>query len=176
MMLRTRTQKIAVAIVLSAIVVVMSPFSFPVGPTKCLPWQHMVNAVAGVLLGPWYAAVMATAAGVIRYMLGLGTVFAFPGGIPGALVVGFTHRYLLKSDYAALTEPIGTGLIGAALSALIVGPLALGYGLIGGTMTFDTFAVYFSLSSIPGSVLGFAALLALRRSRVFSPVDREEGL
>jgi len=126
----------------------------------------MVNAIAGVLLGPWYAAVMATAAGVVRNMLGTGTIFAFPGGIPGALVVGFTHRYLLKRDYAALTEPIGTGLIGAALSALIVGPIAMELGIIGKTMTFDAFVVAFLASSIPGSILGFVALLAVRRGGV----------
>ena len=156
-----RTQKSAMGIVLTAIAIVLSPFYFPVGPTKCFPWQHMVNAIAGVLLGPWYAAVMATAAGAIRNMLGLGTIFAFPGGIPGALVVGFTYRYLLKRDYAALTEPIGTGLIGAALSALILGPM------IGRTMALDAFIIAFSASSIPGSILGFVALLAIRRSGLF---------
>jgi energy coupling factor transporter S component ThiW len=72
------TRKLSLAIILTALAIALSPIFFPVGPTKTFPWQHMVNAIAGVLLGPWYAALMATAAGVIRNLLGVGTVFAFP--------------------------------------------------------------------------------------------------
>ena len=157
-MVITRTRKITLAIVLTAVAIALSPIYFPIGPTKCFPWQHMVNGIAGVLLGPWYAAAMAVAAGVVRNMLGVGTLFAFPGGIPGALVVGLTYQYLIKQDYAALTEPIGTGLIGAAISALILGPM------IGVTMALDAFIIAFSASSIPGSVAGFFVIIALRRS------------
>jgi energy coupling factor transporter S component ThiW len=157
-MVITRTRKITLAIVLTAVAIALSPIYFPIGPTKCYPWQHMVNGIAGVLLGPWYAAAMAVAAGVVRNMLGVGTLFAFPGGIPGALVVGLTYQYLIKQDYAALTEPIGTGLIGAAISALILGPM------IGVTMALDAFIIAFSASSIPGSVVGFFVIIALRRS------------
>ena len=157
-MVRTRIQKIALAIVLTAVAIALSPIYFPIGPTKVFPWQHMVNGIAGVLLGPWYAAAMAVAAGVIRNMLGVGTLFAFPGGIPGALVVGLTYQHLLKRDYAALTEPIGTGLIGAAISALILGPM------IGVTMALDAFIIAFSASSIPGSILGFVVLKVMRRT------------
>ena len=150
------TRKISLAIVLTALAIVLSPIFFPVGPTKTFPWQHMVNAIAGVLLGPWYAALMATAAGIIRNLLGVGTVFAFPGGIPGALVVGIVYHYL-KKDYAALTEVLGTGVIGALLSALVIGPS------LGMTMTVEAFVIAFSASSIPGSILGYVVLLVIRR-------------
>jgi energy coupling factor transporter S component ThiW len=150
------TRKISLAIVLTALAIALSPIFFPIGPTKTFPWQHMVNAIAGVLLGPWYAALMATAAGITRNMFGVGTVFAFPGGIPGALVVGIAYRYSRK-DYAALTEVIGTGIIGAVLSALVIGPM------MGMTMTVEAFIIAFSASSIPGSLLGYAVLLVIRR-------------
>jgi energy coupling factor transporter S component ThiW len=155
------TRKLSLAIVLTALAIALSPIFFPVGPTKTFPWQHMVNAIAGVLLGPWYAALMATAAGVIRNMLGVGTVFAFPGGIPGALVVGIAYHYL-KKDYAALSEVIGTGVIGALLSALIIGPA------LGMTMTVEAFIIAFSASSIPGSILGYVVLLVIRRIPSFN--------
>jgi energy coupling factor transporter S component ThiW len=158
---QVNTRKLSLAIVLTALAIVLSPIFFPVGPTKTFPWQHMVNAIAGVLLGPWYAALMATAAGVIRNMLGVGTVFAFPGGIPGALVVGIAYHYL-KKDYAALMEVFGTGVIGALLSALLIGPS------LGMTMTVEAFIIAFSASSIPGSILGYMVLLVIRRIPSFS--------
>jgi len=165
------TKKLAQATILTALAVALSPIFFPVGPTKCLPWQHMVNVLAGILLGPLYAVVVATVAGVLRNLLGTGTIFAFPGGIPGALIVGLVHKFLQKaaprwSDLAAFTEPIGTGLIGAALSALIVAPIALGYGVIKTVMPLTGFIIAFSVSSIAGTILGFLALIALRKSGV----------
>lgn len=160
------------ATILVALSVVLSPVNFPIGSVKPFPFQHMINAIAGVLLGPWYAAVMATITGAIRFSLGTGTIFAFPGGIPGGLIVGLFHNYLIKSDYAALTESIGTGIIGALLSALLVGPLAVQAGIIANFLTIDSYILYFSASSIPGSILGFIVLKAIRRIGFISPEKR----
>lgn len=84
------TRKLVLTAVFAAVPVVLSfvPGSIPVAGAKLLPWQHMTNAVAGVVLGPWYAALAATLAAVLRNLFGVGTLLAFPGGIPGALVVG----------------------------------------------------------------------------------------
>jgi len=150
------TRRIALSAVLVAVTVVLSPFFIPVGTTKCFPAQHMINGIAGVLLGPWYAASMALSTGIIRNVFGLGTVYAFPGGIPGALVVGLLHRYLRGTDYVALTEPLGTVVIGASLSALFVAPWQ------GHALTLSFLWIAFAASSIPGSILGFIILKALR--------------
>ena len=40
-----------------------------------------MNVVAAVVLGPWWAVVIAAVIGVIRNVMGVGTVLAFPGGI-----------------------------------------------------------------------------------------------
>ena len=151
------TKRAALGAVLTALTVSLSTFYIPLGTTKCFPAQHMVNGVAGVLLGPWYAAVMAVATGTIRNTLGLGTLYAFPGGIPGALVVGLVHRYLLKNDSAALSEPIGTVAVGATLSALVLAPMQ------GHSLTLYFFWTAFAASSIPGAFLGYVVLKALRR-------------
>ena len=150
------TKKTALVAVLVAVTVVLSPINFPVGSSKCYPAQHMINGIAGVLLGPWYAAVMALFTGVIRNMLGLGTLHAFPGGIPGALVVGLFYRYV-KTDLAALVEPLGTVVIGATISALVVAPY------LGKSFTVAFWWIAFAASSIPGSIIGFIALTAIRR-------------
>ncbi|HDI42644.1 MAG TPA: energy coupling factor transporter S component ThiW [Candidatus Bathyarchaeota archaeon] len=155
------SKRVALTAVLISIGVVLAPIVyFPIGPTKCYPIQHMINAVAGVLLGPWYAAGIATAIGIIRYTSGFGTIFAFPGGIPGALVVGLVHRYIRRSDYAALTEPIGTVVIGATLSALVFAPL------IGRIKPLAFFWTFFAASSIPGCILGFIVIKMLRRAEI----------
>ncbi|WP_369017596.1 energy coupling factor transporter S component ThiW [Thermatribacter velox] len=136
--------------------VLVSGIHFPVGPTKVFPFQHTVNVLAGIVLGPWYGALAAFLAGIIRISIGTGTIFAIPGGIPGALVVGLMYR-VFKSDWVALTEPIGTGPIGATLSALIVAPL------IGKTGTWLFFQSAFLASSIPGSIIGLVLVKSLRK-------------
>jgi len=121
----------------------------------------MVNALAGVLLGPLWAAFIALCIGLIRMGLGVGTIFSMPGGIPGALIVGFFY-WLLKRwgkkqvELAALTEPVGTVLIGGTLAVFLVAPL------IGREMILVPVWFGWSLSSVPGSILGFIILEALR--------------
>ena len=158
------TRKVALAAILSAAAVVLSPVvTFPLPLATPFPVQHMVNAIAGVLLGPWYAVMVAIVVGSVRYILGTGTIHAFPGGIFGGLVVGLAYRYLLKKDYAAFFEPIGTVLIGAAASAMIFGPLASQIGLRGRAGTFESFVILFAPSSIPGCILGYLVLKVIRR-------------
>lgn len=162
--MKAAPKEITFSIVLIAGGVVLSPFSFIAGPTKCYPFQHMVNAIAGVFLGPWYACFIALVIGIIRNAIGTGTIFAFPGGIPGALVVGLVYRYIKRNDSAVLTEPIGTTL-GALISAFIVAPF------IGKTMppiwgievAWAVFTIMFLISSIPGALLGYAVIKMLRR-------------
>ena len=164
----TFSEKIAATTVLAAAAIVLSPFSFPIGPTKVYPAQHMINSISGVLLGPWYAICVALIAGIVRNALGTGTIFAFPGGIPGALVVGIVHRYIWKKNYAALTEPIGTAF-GAVISALIISPIAFNLNLTTVTLSMEAFIIAFLISSIPGSILGFTILMVLsKRSKLMN--------
>ena len=157
---QSSTRKLALAAVLTALSVVLGSLSIPVGVTKVAPSQHMINAIAGVLLGPWYAVVMAIMTATIRVSLGVGTIYAYPGSIFGGLIVGLVYRYIKKTDYAALMEPIGMVVIGATLSALVVSPL------IGGSATLYFFWLAFAASCIPGSILGFLIIKLLRRSGV----------
>lgn len=55
-----------------------SLFSIPVLGSKCSPVQHMVNVLAGVMLGPWYACGMALPAALIRNLPGLGSLLRSP--------------------------------------------------------------------------------------------------
>ena len=158
MLQATSTRKIALAIVLMSLGVVLGSLSIPIGVTKVAPAQHMINVLAGILLGPWYAVVIAIITATMRIMLGVGTIYAYPGSVFGGLVVGLAHKYVRRTDYAALLEPLGTVVIGASLSAIVVSPL------MGGSATLLFFWTAFAASCIPGSVLGLIVLKALRRA------------
>lgn len=164
------SRRIALSALLIALGVLLSffPGSVPIGPTRVFPFQHMINALAGVILGPGYAAFIALSIGILRISAGTGTVFALTGGIPGAIAVGLFYRYLLKRDSAALTEPLGTAL-GALLSALLVSPLLANPPLpsfLGVDVQWVLFVVFFWMSSIPGAILGYFLLKVLRRSHL----------
>ncbi|MDI6755768.1 MAG: energy coupling factor transporter S component ThiW [Thermodesulfobacteriota bacterium] len=154
----TEVRKLVLTALLAALAVLLSGIHFPVGPTKVFPFQHMVNALAGVIIGPWYGALSALIAGIIRNAIGTGTVFAFPGGIPGVIVVGLMYRWVRK-DWVALTEPLGTGVIGVLLVVLILSPL------MGKEFAFAFFFTAFMASSVPGSIIGYLLLKTLRKTK-----------
>ena len=72
--------------------------------SKCAPVQHMVNVLAGVALGPGYALGMAFGASLIRNLLGLGSLLAFPGSMCGALACGLLFAATGSLPAAVLGE------------------------------------------------------------------------
>lgn len=172
-------QRLALSATFVALGVILSYLSVPIGPAKVFPFQHVINVVTGVLLGPWYAVLTAFGISVIRDALGTGTLLAFPGSMFGALVVGYAYRWLRRPE-AGLLEPVGTvligGLVGYALIAGLDAPATLfGFiranppssqpylGIFAGALAI---VASFAVSSIPGSILGYLALLALRRAGI----------
>jgi energy coupling factor transporter S component ThiW len=99
---------------LFAVLAVLGSFiHFPIGPVKVFPFQHAINVVAGIMIGPWFGMLAAFLAALVRLMLGTGTLFAFPGGVPGAFVVGILYHHFIRRDWVGFFEPVGTVLIGA---------------------------------------------------------------
>ena len=155
----THTRKLTLAGLFAALAVLLSLFAVPVGGARVLPFQHAINAVAGVMLGPWWAAGSALVAAGLRISFGLGTPFALVGSPFGAIAVGLVYRYW-RRDEAALFEPVGTVLVGAPLGAIWISPF-LDLGAAGGTVAL---MISFALSSIPGAILGYVLLKALRKA------------
>lgn len=155
----THTRKLTLAGLFAALAVLLSLFAVPVGGARVLPFQHAINAVAGVMLGPWWAAGSALVAAGLRISFGLGTPFALVGSPFGAIAVGLVYRFW-RRDEAALFEPVGTVLVGAPLGAIMISPF-LDLGAAGGTVAL---MISFALSSIPGAILGYVLLKALRRA------------
>lgn len=174
-----KVKKIALVSVLSALGVIIAPFFwFPFLTTKAYPGQHMINTLAGVLLGPLWAAVAAVIIGLIRNMLGIGTIYAFPGGIPGGIVAGSIYWLLRKMKktgrtllLSALFEPFGTVFIGATLALYSVAPWIGDVRLLsqlerGPLVTLLILWSGWAISSVPGSILGFIVLLVLNKMKI----------
>ena len=113
---KANIRKLTVTALFAAVAVVGSMFSFPVFGAKCAPVQHLVNILCAVLVGPWWGLAAAFIASLIRNLLGLGSLLAFPGSMCGALLSGLLYRYLKKLPYAYVGEVFGTGIIGSLVS------------------------------------------------------------
>ena len=159
-----KTRDVARAVILVAVAVALSPFFIPVGISKCFPAQHMINVIAAVMLGPTYAISIAFVAAVLRNLLGLGTLLAFPGGMIGALLAGLAYRTFKNMYLAGVGEVIGTGLLGAMASAWLIGPV-----LMGKSMAVGALIVAFSVSTLGGTALGLVVLNILRRGGIWQP-------
>ena len=155
---QTAVKKLAIASLLTAVAVVGSLFSFPVLGSRCSPVQHMVNILCAVFLGPWYGLASAFAASLLRNLLGLGTLLAFPGSMVGALVCGLTYAGTRNLGAACVGEVFGTGILGGLaawpIATLILGQTAAVYGYIGP----------FLVSTVGGSIIAGVVLFALKRS------------
>lgn len=177
------TSRISLISVFTALGVTLSPLWIPVLTSKAFPAQHMINALAGVLLGPIDALLIAFLIGVIRISLNLGTVYAFPGGLPGGFVVGLFYiifRKILKRSHAmklaVWTEPIGTVLIGATLSLFIVAPLIGDIGMlekISQNLLYGLLTLYlgWSISSFSGVFLAFLIIIFLDKTGLIEKLD-----
>ena len=160
-MKKSNTKKLALAGVLCAVAVVGSMFSFPVFGSKCAPVQHMVNVLCAVLLGPWYGVGAAFVASLLRNLLGLGSLMAFPGSMCGALLCGIVYHKTHKLLPTLIGEVFGTGIIGGLLSY----PIAIAFmGKVAGSIGYTAYVVPFLISTVGGSVLAGALVFALKRS------------
>lgn len=157
-------KQVSLGAILIALGVVIAPLLwFPVLDSKAFPGQHIINGLSGVLLGPFWAALIAFFIGVIRMSLGIGTIFSMPGGIPGGIIVGLSYWFLKKlgirySELASLTEPFGTLFIGGTLAVYIFAPLT------NREMFLIPVWIGWSFSCIPGAFLSFGILEILKRS------------
>ena len=160
-MRKKSTKKLALAGVLCAVAVVGSMFSFPVFGSKCAPVQHMVNVLCAVFLGPWYGVGVAFVASLLRNLMGLGSLLAFPGSMCGALLCGVAYHKTKNLPVTLVAEVLGTGIIGGLLSW----PIAIAFmGKSAGDIAFYAYVVPFLVSTVGGSVLAGVLVFALERS------------
>ena len=153
------TQKLALAGVFTAVAVAGSLLSFPIAGSKCAPVQHMVNVLAAVLLGPGWGIGMAFCASLLRNLMGLGSLMAFPGSMVGALCCGLIYAKTKNLLATCCAEAAGTGFLGG-LCAYPVAKLLMGVEPAGAFV----YVVPFLISTVAGSILAFVLLGILEKS------------
>ncbi|WP_405101950.1 energy coupling factor transporter S component ThiW [Oceanobacillus sp. FSL H7-0719] len=121
---------------------------FPAGIARAYPVQHAINVMSAITLGPGPAVIIAFMISLLRNMLGLGTLLAFPGAMVGAFLAGLLYKKSGMMSLAAFGEGLGSGVIGA-LAAV---PFA--YIFMGTSAGAFAFVPPFLVSSISGSIIG----------------------
>ena len=153
-------KKLALAGLFCAAAVVGSLFSFPVFGSKCSPVQHMVNILCAVLLGPGYGVGAAFAASLIRNLLGLGSLMAFPGSMFGALACGLMYWKTKNLPGTLLAEVAGTSILGG-LCAYPVAVLLMGKSAAG--LAFYVYVFPFFVSTAGGAVISGVLIYSLKK-------------
>lgn len=156
-----QTRKLTMMALFIAIGVLGSQFIwFPAGVAKAYPIQHAVNVIAAVMLGTGPAVTIAFVIALIRNMLGIGSLLAFPGGMIGALVAGVIYHRTQRNYTAAIGETIGTGVIGALFSV----PFAK---LLMGTSFGALFFIPpFLISSVSGAAIALFILARIQHRQL----------
>lgn len=152
--------------VLTALAVAGSLVSFPVAGSKCAPVQHMVNVLAAVLLSPWWSLGIAFCASLLRNLMGIGSLIAFPGSMVGAFCCGMAYARLKNVPLTCLAEAFGTGILGA-LAAYPVAKLFMGAEPAG----LFVYVVPFLVSTAAGSILAYLLVTVLEKGGVLAQVQ-----
>ena len=151
-------KKLALAGMFCALAVVGSVFSFPIFGSKCAPVQHMVSILCAVLLGPYYGVGVAFVASLLRNLLGLGSLMAFPGSMFGALLCGLTYHKAKQLLPTLVAEVFGTSILGG-LCAYPVAILLMGKSA--GDIAFYAYIIPFLVSTAGGAVIAGVLLFSL---------------
>ena len=165
---KLKLKKLVLTAVFAAVAVVGSLFSFPVFGSKCAPVQHLINVLCAVILGPGYGVAAAFVSSLIRNLLGLGTLLAFPGSMCGALLAGLLYHYIKKLPAAYIGEVFGTAVIGGMLSYPVA---AFIMGSKGAALF--TFVVPFLISTAGGTLLAVLITVPLKQTGVLDKIKSE---
>jgi len=93
-------------------------------------------------------------------MLGTGSILAFPGSMVGAFIAGVMYLKSGRKLFAAAGEIFGTGILGGLLAF----PIAK--FVMGNDAAAFYFVVPFLISTVGGSMIGYAILGVMERSQI----------
>lgn len=137
----------------------------PVGVAKAFPVQHLINVLSAVLLGPAYAVLNAFVISLLRNMLVVGSLLAFPGSMIGAFLAGVLYKRFKHKLWATAGELFGTGILGAAAAY----PIA--HFLMGSSTALFFFVIPFSLSAAGGVLIAYIFLKAVENADNLNFID-----
>lgn len=153
------TRKLVLTAMFTGLAFVLNTFVyFP----RMAPFQHFVNVMAAVFVGPWYGSAAGFLTGVLRMLCGrdIGSVI---GAMFGPILGGLLYRKFHSFAAAYVGEVIGTGVI----SAIVVYPfMKLFYGL--DVRHWYYYIPFYTPSAAVGAAMGVAVLLILKRGGVLN--------
>ncbi len=123
------------------------------------PFQHFIDVLAAVFLGPWWACLSAFLCGVMRMLSGR-TIQAITGAVFGPILGGLIWNKTKNIYLVCVGEIIGTGLFGALAS----------YPLMKWFYALDVqnplyYIPYYTPSAVVGGMMGTLVLVILKRSK-----------
>ena len=161
---KSRTLKLVMTGMLACLAFVLNTFVyFP----SMAPFQHFVDVLAAVFLGPWYGCASAFLCGIMRMMSGR-TIQAVTGAVFGPVLGGFLYRKTKNIYPVFVGEVIGTGFLGAMASYPL---MKLFYGLDAQSPFY--YIPFYTPSAVTGAAMGLAVLLMLKKGRLLERMERE---
>ena len=154
---KLNTRKMVLCALFASLAFVLNTFVyFP----AMAPFQHFVDVIAAVFLGPWWACLSAFLCGVMRMMCGR-TIQSVTGAIFGPILGGLLWRKTKNIYLVCVGEIVGTGLLGALAS----------YPLMKWFYALDVqnplyYIPFYTPSAAVGGMMGVMVLLILKRSKV----------
>ena len=131
------------------------------------PFQHFVDVLATVFLGPWYACASAFICGVLRMMSGR-TIQAITGAVFGPILGGLLYKKTKNIYLVFLGEVVGTGLFGALASYPL---MKLFYSLDVQNPLY--YIPFYTPSAVVGGAMGVAVLIMFKKSGVLERMLNE---
>ena len=154
---RTNIRKMVLCAIFASLAFVLNTFVyFP----AMAPFQHFVNVMAAVFLGPWWGCVSAFLCGVMRMMSGR-TIQAVTGAIFGPILGGLLWKKTRNIYLVCVGEIVGTGIIGAMASYF---PMKWFYALDAQSPLY--YIPFYVPSAVVGGIMGVMVLVLLKRAKV----------
>ena len=161
---RTAIKKMILCAIFAGLAFVLNTFVyFP----AMAPFQHFVDVLAAVFLGPWYACASAFICGVLRMMSGR-TIQAITGAVFGPILGGLLYQKTKNVYLVFLGEVVGTGLFGALASYPL---MKLFYSLDVQNPLY--YIPFYTPSAVVGGAMGVAVLLMFKKSGVLERMLNE---
>lgn len=149
------TRKMVLTAMFACLAFVLNTFVyFP----SMAPFQHFVDVLAAVFLGPWYGFASALLCGLMRMMNGR-TIQAVVGAIFGPILGGLLYQKTHSIWLVLAGEVFGTGVLGALTAYPL---MKLFYGLDAQSPLY--YIPFYTPSAVVGGCMGVAVLLILKRS------------
>ncbi len=165
-----KNKKLAISGLLIALGVLGSFFSFPFLGSKCAPVQHLVNVVSAILIGPFYAVSVAFLTSLLRNLMAIGSLLAFPGSMFGALLSACIYKKHKKISFAVFGEIFGTAILGGLASY----PIAILFmGKRAGEIAFYIYVFPFFVSTFVGGILAGIIMYRLNRTGVLDKINND---